>query len=95
MIAKPVVKNKFWVVKDDAGEQVATIQKLINSKEVMLVSDEGRTAYPSIKVLGQKHNIKIGRAIATPTVEEGKVYGYLADGDTFNTVFNVKQNLSG
>jgi hypothetical protein len=94
MLAKPVVKNKFWVVKDDAGDQVATIQKLVNSKKVMLVSDEGRTAYPSIKVLGEKHNIKIGRALAKPATDDsGEVYGYPADGDIFNTVFNVQQNL--
>lgn len=94
MLAKPVVKNKFWIVEDNEGDKVATIQKLINRKGVMLVNDETRTEYPSIKVLGEKHNIKIGRAITKPTKEEeGKVYGYPADGDIFNTVYNVQQNL--
>jgi len=94
MLAKPVVKNKFWVVQDTKGEQIATIQKLTHSKEVVLVNSKGRTAYPSINVLGKKHNIKIDRSVSTPTpIETGTVYGYLADGDAFNVVFNVQQNL--
>ena len=95
MLAKPVVKNKFWVVNDGDGEQVATIQKLSNSKKgVMLVNSKGRTAYPSISELGKTHNIKIGRAVAKTTVEDSSsVYGYSADGEIFNEVFNVQQNL--
>ena len=94
MIAKPVLKNKFWVVQNNSGDQVATIQKLNNSNKVMLVSDEGRTAYPSIKILGKKHNIKIGRTVSvSPPIETGTVYGYPADGETFNVVYNVQQNL--
>lgn len=95
MLAKPVVKNKFWVVQDTKGHQIATIQKLTNSKKaVVLVNSKGRTAYPSIKVLGDKHNIKIGRTIKEPApIETGTVYGYPVDGDTFNVIFNVQQNL--
>ena len=94
MLAKPVVKNKFWVVQDTKGEQIATIQKLTHSNGVVLVNSHGRTAYPSIKVLGKKHNIKIGRTITeSKPIETGTVYGYPAEGDTFNVVFNVQQNL--
>lgn len=94
MIAKPVLKNKFWVVQDNDGDQVATIQQLNNSKAVMLVSEAGRTAYPSIKVLGKKHNIKIGRTISpSAPIEEGTVYGYSAEGGTYNVVYNLKKNL--
>lgn len=94
MLARPIVKNKFWVVQDTKGEQVATIQKLTNSKGVMLVDSKGRTAYPSIAELGKTHNIKIGRAIAKTTMEDSSsVYGYPADGNIFNVVYNVQQNL--
>ena len=94
MLAKPVVKNKFWVVTDDDGDQIATIQKLINRKGVMLVSDSKRTEYPSIKVLGEKHNIKIGRTVSKPAAEPSdSVYGYPADGDVFNTVYDVQRGL--
>ena len=94
MLAKPVIKNKFWVVQDNDGEQVATIQKLTNSKKVMLVTDKERTAYPSIKVLGEKHNIKIGRTIKTiEDDDDGTVYGYPVDGEAFNVVYNVQEGL--
>lgn len=94
MLAKPVVKNKFWVVQNNEGDQIATIQKLINKKGVMLVSETKRTEYPSIKVLGEKHNIKIGRTIAKPAEEPtDSVYGYKAAGDVFNTVYDVQRGL--
>ena len=95
MLAKPVVKNKFWVVQDDAGDQIATIQKLTNSKKaVMLVDSKGRTSYPSIGELGKTHNIKIGRTVAKTTVSDSAtVYGYPAEGGIFNEVFNVQKNL--
>jgi len=94
MIAKPVLKNKFWIVQDNNGNQTATIQKLSHSKGVVLVSDEGRKKFPSIKVLGKEHGIKIGRVITPPADDEvGTVYGYSADGETFNTVFDVSKGL--
>ena len=93
MLAKPVVKNKFWVVKGDEGEQIATIQKLTHSKGVVLVSNGGRKKYPSISVLGKEHNIKIGRTVAKPTASSADVHGFPADGDIFNVVFDVSKGL--
>ena len=94
MLAKPVIKNKFWVVENTTGDQIATIQKITNSKKVMLVNSEGRQAYPSITVLSKQHNIKIGRVVIEPTAEEaGVVYGYPVDSDTFNVMYNVQKNL--
>ena len=94
MLAKVVVKNKFWIVEDSNGEKVATIQKVNNNtKNVVLVEGESRTTFPSIKVLGEKHNIKIGRA--TASVEEAKdaIYGYPVDVEPFNVVYNVQKGL--
>ncbi len=94
MLAKPVIKNKFWVVENTTGDQIATIQKITNSKKVVLVNREGRKAYPSITVLSKQHNIKIGRVIIEPAAEEsGVVYDYPADGDVFNVMYNVQKNL--
>jgi hypothetical protein len=97
MLAKPVVKNKFWVVTDDEGDQIATIQKLNTndkSKSVVFVSNKKRTTFPSIKVLGEKHNIKIGRTVTKPAEEPtDSVYGYPADGEVFNVVYDVPRGL--
>lgn len=94
MLAKLVVKNKFWVVENTTGDQIATIQKITNSKKVVLVSNNKRKAYPSIKVLGKQHNIKIGHVVIEPTAEEvGFVYGYPVEENVFNVMYNVQKNL--
>jgi len=95
MLAKPVVKNKFWIVEDNKGDKVATIQKINNgTKNVVLVTDEERTTFPSIKVLGEKHNIKIGRALIGPAKEpKNSVYGFTTDDEPFNVVYDVKRGL--
>lgn len=95
MLAKPVVKNKMWVVEDTDGDQVATIQKVgSNGKTVVLVENKVRTHFPSIKVLSEKHNIRIGRKIAKAKAEPtDSVYGYKADGEVFNVVYDVPRGL--
>ena len=95
MLAKPVVKNKFWIVEDNKGDKVATIQKVSNgTKNVVLVTDEERTTFPSIKVLGEKHNIKIGRAVTTVEAEpDNSVYGYPTDSEPFNVVYDVQRGV--
>lgn len=94
MLATPIVKNKMWIVKNEAGDKVATIQKVSNTKNVVLVEDGNRTTFPSIKVLGEKHNIKIGRT--SPNFDEDpsdKVYGFPVDGEAFNAMYNVQKGL--
>lgn len=95
MLAKPVVKNKFWIVENSAGDKVATIQKVSNgTKKVVLVTDEKRTTFPSIKVLGEKHNIKIGRATSSlEQAPDDTVYGYPVDVEPFNVMYNVQKGL--
>ena len=53
-IAKPIVKNKFWVVEDH-GTKVATIQAVEDG--VVYVHDAQREKFPSIKLLSKQYNI--------------------------------------
>jgi hypothetical protein len=66
--AKPIVKNKYWIVEDD-GRKIATIQAAEDG--VVLVQDNHRLKYPSIKVLGTAHNIRFvrGQKIQTAAVD--------------------------
>lgn len=95
MLATPIVKNKLWIVKDNNGAKVATIQKVSdNTKDVVLVEGKDRTTFPSIKVLVEKHNIKIGRV--KPSLEDGSkdvIYGYPVDSEPFNVIYNVPKGL--
>lgn len=91
-IAKPVVKNKFWVVEDQ-GEKVATIQAREDGGFVY-VHDDQREYFPSFIVLKKKYNIRFGRAKTTkqPT-KENCVYGYPVVGKIFNQVYDIKRKL--
>jgi hypothetical protein len=55
-IAKPVVKNKFWVVEDH-GQKIATIQARDDGGFVY-VHDEQREYFPNVKNIKQKYDIK-------------------------------------
>ena len=59
-VAKPVIKNKFWVVEDH-GQKIATIQARVDGGFVY-VHDEKREFFPSVTVLKQKYKIKFGTA---------------------------------
>lgn len=90
-IAKPVVKNKFWVVEDH-GEKIATIQARDDGGFVY-VHDEQREFFPSVKNLKQKYNIKFD-LLERPKKENIKtVYGYPVTGKAHNQVWDVQRKL--
>lgn len=90
-IAKPVVKNKFWVVEDH-GQKIATIQARDDGGFVY-VHDEQREYFPSVKNLKQKYNIKFS-SLERPKKENIKtVYGYPVSSKAYNQVWDVQRRL--
>ena len=91
LIAKPVVKNKFWVV-EDSGNKVATIQAR-DDGGYAYVHEEQREFFPSVKNLKQKYNIKFSSQ-EKPKKENNKtVYGYPVVGRAYNQVWDVQRKL--
>lgn len=96
MLAKTVVKNKFWIVEDNDGEKVGTIQKVVGkTKNVILVTERRRIKFASIKVLSEKHNIKFAPHRKSWEETASEVYGYPAetDGGLFNGVYDISKKL--
>lgn len=91
--AKPVVKNKFWIVESD-GNQIATIQA-IDEGGYAYVHDNQREVFPSIKLLTTKHNIQIVKAERRPVVKQESydVYGFPTPNRPFNEVLDVQRYL--
>ena len=56
LIAKPVVKNKMWIV-ESLGTKVGNIMA-VDEGGVVYVHDDQREAFPSIKLLQKKYNIE-------------------------------------
>jgi hypothetical protein len=88
--AKPVVKNKYWIVEDD-GRKVATIQAAEDG--VVLVKDNHRLKYPSVKVLGTAHNIRFVRGHTHQTTSANSVYDYPCHARPYNAIYDLRMKL--
>lgn len=88
--AKPVVKNKYWIV-EDSGRKIGTIQA--SEDGVVLVQDNHRLKYPSIKVLGTAHNIRFVRGQRKQTASVDSVYDYPSRGTPYNAIYDLRLRL--
>lgn len=88
--AKPVVKNKYWIV-EDSGRKVGTIQAAEDG--VVLVQDDRRLKYPSIKVLGTAHNIRFVPGQRTQTTAAASVYDYPTRTVPYNAIYDLRLKL--
>jgi hypothetical protein len=94
IIAKPVVKNKFWIV-ESGGEQIATIQAIDEDGGVVYVHDQQREHFPSIKLLSKQYNIEFVKA-EKPKKEKldvYEVYGFPTPHRPHNEVLDVQRYL--
>lgn len=92
LIAKPIIKNKFWVV-EESGQRVATIQA-VNDGSIVYVHNDQREKYASVKILSKQHNIKFVSTVTRKKVDDNnQVYGFPIKGKSFNEVYDVKRKL--
>ena len=94
IIAKPVVKNKFWIVESN-GNKIATIQAIDEDGGVAYVHDDQREVFPSIKLLSKKYNIAFAKA-EKPVREKSDhydVYGFPTNSVPHNQVLDVQRYL--
>jgi hypothetical protein len=93
IVAKPVVKNKFWIV-ESSGQKIATIQA-IEEGGVAYVHNNQRELFPSIKLLSKKYNIDFVKVDKTKQDERAtyEIYGYPAPHRPHNVLFDVQKHL--
>lgn len=93
IIAKPVVKNKFWIVEED-GEQIATIQA-IEDGGYAYVHNERREVFPTIKLLAEKYRIHLAKSASAAKTAKGnwEVHGFPVNGRPHNVLYNVPRRL--
>ena len=94
LIAKPVIKNKFWIVESE-GTKIATIQAVEEGGGFVYVHDNERQKYASIKLLSKEHNI-VFDSIAKKekaSAQEHNVYGYPVSHKPWNTLWDVKHQF--
>ena len=93
IIAKPVVKNKFWIV-ESGGTKIATIQA-IDEGGFVYVHDDQREMFPSIKLLSKKYNIEFVKAERPRREKQDvyEVYGFPTPNQPHNEVLDVQRYL--
>lgn len=91
MIAKPVVKNKFWIVEDQ-GRKVATIQK--NEQGISWVTEQTRQYFPSLDLLRNHYNIKFDKPVNKKSIASGNTaYGYPTEHQPHNIVWDLRHQI--
>lgn len=93
LIAKPVVKNKIWIVESDPGNKVGNIM-MVDEGGVVYIHDDQREMFPSIKILSQKYNITFAapdKKKATTVAHD--VYGFPTASKPHNQVLDVQRYL--
>ena len=91
-IARPVVKNKFWVVEDQ-GHRVATIQA-VEDGGFVYVHDDQRERFTSIKILSEQYNITFDKsAKKSIKAAENHIHGYPTQAKPHNELYDVSRRL--
>ena len=90
-IAKPVVKNKYWIVEEN-GHKIATIQA-IDEGGFAYVHNDQRERFPSIKLLSSKYNIVFDAPKTVKSTPAHDCYGFPCDGVAYNEVWDVNRRL--
>jgi len=91
-IAKPVVKDKFWIV-EQYGSKIATIQAVDENGGFVYVHDNEREHFPSIKLISKKYNIQFVKAEKPKKTIEHDIYGFPVSGTPCNQVLDVQRYL--
>jgi hypothetical protein len=94
LIARPVVKNKYWIVESD-GNKIGTIQA-IEKGGFVYVHEQSRVQYTSIKLLSKAHNVIFDSATTKKEKvisELHEVYGYPVSNKPWNSLWDVKHQF--
>lgn len=91
IIAKPVIKNKYWIVESE-GTKVATIQA-IDKGGFAYVHDNTREQFPSINLLKKQYNIIFENKAPKKPAPSHDCYGFPCTGRPYNQVWDVQRRL--
>lgn len=91
MIARPVVKNKFWIVEEE-GKKVATIQQ--HTDGIAWVENKQRQQFDNIDLLKNHYNIHFDRPVSKQSRSTAnEIYGYPTDMRPHNSVWDIKHRV--
>lgn len=96
LLAKQILKNKFWIVEDEKNNKVATIQAVEDGTYVYVDKRSDRQKYPSIKLLTADHNVVFDRQKKSKSdlIEQQEIYGFPISQKPYNVYWDVKNKFA-
>ncbi len=94
LIAKPIVKNKMWIVEAYTGHKVGNIMA-IEEGGFVYVHNEQREQFANIRLLSKKYNIVFAKAERPRREKQDMydVYGFPTTAQPYNQVLDVQRYL--
>jgi len=95
LTARLILKNKYWIVESDGGQQIATIQA-VEDGSFVYAGPNGRERYPSIKLLSKAHNVTIDNTVAKKPKSANtdySVYNLPVNTKPWNVLYDVKHQF--
>lgn len=96
LLAKTILKNKFWIVEDASSNKVATIQAVEDGTFVYVDKLSTRQKYPSIKLLTAQHNVTFDKNKKQKSQQDiqQEIYGYPISQKPYNVYWDVKHKFA-
>jgi len=94
LIAKTVLKNKYWIV-EASGSKVGTIQAVDDNSGFVYVYNERREKFKTIKRLSKVYNVIFENSTASRDKQQKlhEVHGYPASVKPWNMLWDVKHQF--
>jgi hypothetical protein len=90
IIAKPVVDNEYWILKQD-DQKVGNIQAVDDGYQVTIANKI--VNYKTIPMLCRRENVEFEPAAAPAPQPANQVHGFEVQGRVFNALWNVQLRL--
>lgn len=90
ILAKPVVNNKFWILKED-DRKIGTVENTRNGYVVRVQDQEAE--FKTIKTIKNRTNIVFEETPKPKVKLEFQVNGFLTNSKPYNAVYDVKRRL--
>jgi hypothetical protein len=88
--AKPIVKNKFWILRDEQ-RKVGTVEKSTNG--FILTMNNQQSEYKTITKLKNDSNITFEEFAKQQKKKGFEVHGFLTKHKPYNGIYNVQDRL--
>lgn len=94
LIAKTVLKNKYWIVESE-GSKVGTIQAVDDNSGFVYVHNNQREKFTSIKLLSKTHNVTFENTqkLKSKSHVSHEIYGFPVNSKPYNELWDVKHQF--